>query len=39
MQASNQSHTKHEKENYCATGKGSAQSRKYSGFKLGLGKD
>jgi len=28
-----------EKENSYAIGKGSAQSRKYSRFKLGLGKD
>jgi len=28
-----------EKENSCATGKGSAQSRKYSRFKIGLDKD
>jgi len=28
-----------EKENSCATDKGSAQSRKYSRFKIGLAKD
>jgi hypothetical protein len=28
-----------EKENFCATGKGSAQSRNYSKFKLDLSKD